>query len=72
MEPRNLKLLAEIMLVVGCILTALGVALTYVMDDNLIGALLMIFGCGMALISLPTFMILMMLTSVNIVPDNKK
>ena len=71
MEPRNLKLLAEILLVVGCILTALGVAVIYVMHEDLIGALVMILGCGMALISLPTFMILTMLTSVNVISNKK-
>jgi hypothetical protein len=36
---------------------------------NMAGAIMLVFGCAMALISLPTFMILMLLTQVT---DSKK
>ncbi len=68
MEPRQYKLLAEILLITGIIFAAIGAACIYFLSENLIGALLMILGCGMSLISLPTFMILMMLTSAKIIP----
>ena len=71
MEPRQYKTLSEVLLVIGIIVASIGVAMLCTMDDNTPGAIVLIIGCGMALISLPTFMILMMLTSANIIQDKK-
>ena len=67
MEPRQYKKLSVILLVVGAIVAAIGVAMLCVMSDNTPGALVLIIGCALALVSLPTFMILMMLTSLNVI-----
>lgn len=66
MEPRQYKLLSEILLGLGALCAAIGVALLYLLDDNLPGALCLIAGCAMALISLPTFMILTLITGMGI------
>ncbi len=67
MEPRQYKTLSEVLLGIGAIVAAIGVAMLCVMDDNTPGALVLIVGCALALVSLPTFMILSMLTSMNVI-----
>jgi hypothetical protein len=62
MEPRQYKLLAEILLVVGIALAALGLAVHYLTDIETIGPVLLILGCASALLALPTFMVLTLLT----------
>ena len=68
MEPRHYKLLAEILLVIGIIVAAIGAVLIFFFSENKIGAIFLIIGCACALVSLPTFMILTLLTSVKIMP----
>ena len=65
MEPRQYKLLAEILMVVGLILAIIGLAVIYGLHENTAGAVIMIAGSGMLLISLPTFMILTALSTFN-------
>jgi len=67
MEPRHYKTAAEIVLAIGVVLSAIGVVCLITMDSNTVGLILLITGCAMALVSLPTFMILMMLTSFNVI-----
>ncbi len=62
MEPRKYKQLSEVLLAVGIALAAIGVAMILGLDMRLEGALVLILGAGMSLISLPTFIILMILT----------
>jgi hypothetical protein len=62
MEPRQYKLLSEIFLAIGVVLAAIGIATIYLYNESTIGAIFLIVGCGCALISLPTFMILTMVT----------
>jgi hypothetical protein len=65
MEPRHYKLLAEILMVAGIILAVIGLAVVYGLHENMTGAIIMIAGSGMLLISLPTFMILTALSTFN-------
>ncbi len=65
MEPRQYRQLAIALLVLGAILSGLGLLFIYYLQMNTAGAVMLIFGCAMALLSLPTFMILMLLTSIN-------
>jgi len=69
MEPRHYRILAIVLLVLGAVLSGLGLVLIYALQMNMAGAIMLVFGCAMALISLPTFMILMLLTQVT---DSKK
>jgi hypothetical protein len=69
MEPRHYRMLAIVLLVLGAILSGLGLVFIYALQMNMAGAIMLVFGCAMALISLPTFMILMLLTQVT---DSKK
>ena len=63
MEPRHYRILSIILLVVGALLSGLGLIFIYALQMNMAGAIMLVFGCAMALISLPTFMILMLLTA---------
>jgi hypothetical protein len=69
MEPRHYRQLAIALLVVGAILSGLGLLFIYYFHMNTEGAVMLIFGCAMALLSLPTFMVLMLFTSFI---ENKK
>ncbi len=62
MEPRQYKLLAEILLVVGIALATIGLAIQYLTDIETVGPVLLIIGCASALLALPTFMILTLIT----------
>ena len=61
MEPRQYKNLAVVLLTVGIIAAAIGLAIR-IFTGDIIGVILLIFGAASALVSLPTFMVLMMLT----------
>lgn len=63
MQPRQYKQLAEILLVIGIAVAAVGVAVMYGLNERTIGAALMLIGGAAALLSLPTFMILMLFTA---------
>jgi len=61
MEPRQYKNLAVALLAIGILMAASGLAI-HLFLHSFVGVLLMIIGASSALISLPTFMVLMMLT----------
>lgn len=63
MEPRQYKLLAEVMMLAGIIAAFFGVVLMYGLSMNTAGAVALIIGCALCLISLPAFIILMMITA---------
>jgi len=65
MEPRHHKLLAEILLSVGVILCLIGLLLIYVLNMNLAGSVVLIIGAASALIAMPTFFLLMILTEAH-------
>lgn len=64
MEPREFKLMAEIMMVAGVLLALLGLGLIYGLDMRTEGAIPLIIGSALALLSLPVFMVLMILSTV--------
>jgi len=51
------------MMLVGIIAAFFGVVLMYGLSMNMAGAVLLIVGCALCLISLPAFIILMMITA---------
>ena len=63
MEPREYKRLAEILLAIGVVLAVLGLVFIYVAEMGTAGAIILILGCACALLSLPTFMILTIITN---------
>jgi hypothetical protein len=63
MEPRQHKLLAEVLLVLGIAAVIIGLAVYYLASMKLEGTLIIVAGCIMSLLSLPTFMILAILTA---------
>ncbi|MBE6527736.1 MAG: hypothetical protein E7Z64_00995 [Thermoplasmata archaeon] len=67
MQPRQYKLLSEILLVIGSIVVISGACVLYFLSETMTGALLLIIGCGLVLISLPTFMILTLLAGARII-----
>ncbi len=61
MQPGQYKQLSVVLLVMGVILACLGLAAIYILDAGTVGAVLLLIGCALALMSLPTFMILTLL-----------
>ena len=60
MEPRQHKKLSEILFVVGGLCIVVGLIVLFGFNMRLPGAIILIIGCGSALIALPTFMLLSM------------
>ena len=63
MEPRQYLRLSEILLVVGILCAVAGIALIYSLSENTLGAIVLIIGCALALVSLPTFIVISVLSS---------
>lgn len=63
MEPRQHKKLSEILFVIGGICAVIGLALIFGFDMRTAGAVVLIIGCALFLIALPTFLLLMMYTT---------
>jgi len=70
MEPRQHKKLAEILFAIGGICAVIGLVLIFGFDMRAAGAAVLIVGCALFLISLPTFLLLMMYTTAY--QQNKK
>ncbi len=60
MEPRRIKQMSEVLLAVGILLAVIGAVLMFYIEGDTFGIWMLLAGSVMALISLPTFMLLSM------------